>query len=72
MPEPLPRPQPVFTLYTTDGDIKIYANGAVEGWVENWPKLKGISNHLPWLLNADQLSRFSLKISNKQDRGKPK
>ena len=51
--------RPIFQLMLEGETIKIYANGFVEGWPETWPRLQGISNHLPLLLSAEQLARFS-------------
>lgn len=59
MSNDLPCPLPIFQLFIDGGKIEIYANGNVEGWPHNGPRLEGISNYLPMLLTSDQLSRFS-------------
>lgn len=60
--------RPIFELMSLGGDIKIYANGLVEGWPETWPKLQGICNYLPLLLSADQLELFSKRRQSSESK----
>lgn len=50
----MPWPQPIMTLYTADGEVKIYANGVVEGL-----DAQGICNYLPLLLTPEEMAQFS-------------
>lgn len=50
-----PEYMPIFTLYTSDGEINIYANGIVEGC----KTLAGIANFIPCVASDQSLRRFS-------------
>ena len=51
-------PVPIFELMTTEGDIKIYANGVLEGC----PNLVGIMNMIPLIAKPGTTHYFSKRV----------
>lgn len=58
--------QPIFTIYTEDGEINIFFNGKVTG-VSDW---QGGGNFIPAMIQTIQ-AIYSLHYESKKKEGRP-